>query len=156
MIFKILNTNEEVDISKFIRDYLILYDNSKIYIGCDSQNRKNKTIYATVIVLHNNKGGRVLYNKDIVPKIKDNFTKLWNEAEHSLKTAQYLLDLGLPKADFIDLDFNPDPKYKSNNVLLSAVGYIKSLGYETRVKPHALSASYAADKICKNTRRKYV
>ena len=55
---------------------------------------------------------------------------------------------GLPKADYIDLDLNPDPMYRSNSVLRSALGYVESLGYKARIKPNAADASTCADMIC--------
>ena len=55
---------------------------------------------------------------------------------------------GFPKAQFIDLDLNPDPRYKSNDVVRAAVGLVESMGYKARTKPFSLCASYAADKVC--------
>jgi predicted RNase H-related nuclease YkuK (DUF458 family) len=63
--------------------------------------------------------------------------------------AKYLEDNGIQKPDFVDLDFNPDPKFQSNTVLRSALGYVESMGYKPRCKPYAVSATYEADKICK-------
>ena len=95
------------------------------------------------------RGGHVIYTYFEEKRIKDNFTRLFKEAQLSLETAEYLKANNIKKIDFVDLDFNPDPKHKSNQVLRSAVGMIEGMGYKTRTKPHASSATYAADKVCK-------
>ena len=147
--FKSLSTRNEIDLIPYIKDFLSKNSNTSIFIGSDSQNTRNTT-FVTVIVLHNaGKGGHVLYVKDIVPLIRDRFSKLWNEVEYSLQIANYLVENGIPKPNFIDIDLNPDPKYKSNQVLRAALGYVESMGYTPRCKPNAVVASYVADAICK-------
>ena len=147
--FKSLTTRKEVDLIPYVKQFLAENDCTSIFIGCDSQNEKNTT-YGIVIVLHNaGKGGHVLYAKEVLPKINDRFTRLWNEVEYSLQVAEYLTTNGIQKPNYIDLDLNPDPKYKSNQVLRAALGYVESMGYVPRCKPYAMVASYVADAICK-------
>jgi len=147
--FKSLTNKEEIDLVPYIKDFLSKNDDTNIFIGSDSQNGK-ATTYAVVIVLHNTrKGGHVLYAKSIVPKIQDRFNRLWNEVEYSLQVANHLVNNGIQKPKFIDIDLNPDPKYKSNQVLRAALGYVESMGYTPRCKPNAVVASYVADAICK-------
>jgi predicted RNase H-related nuclease YkuK (DUF458 family) len=146
--FKSLSTRKEVDLIPYVKDFLANNLDTTIYVGCDSQNERYTT-YAVVIVLHNpGKGGHVLYAKDIVNRIPDRFIRLWNEVEYSLQTAVILSENGIDP-NYIDLDLNPDPKYKSNQVLRAALGYIESMGYTPRCKPEAMVASYVADAICK-------
>jgi len=146
--FKSLSTRKEVDLIPYVKDFLANNLDTTIYVGCDSQNERYTT-YAVVIVLHNpGKGGHVLYTKDIVNRIPDRFIRLWNEVEYSLQTAVILSENGI-NPNYIDLDLNPDPKYKSNQVLRAALGYIESMGYTPRCKPEAMVASYVADAICK-------
>jgi predicted RNase H-related nuclease YkuK (DUF458 family) len=103
-----------------------------------------------VIVLHyGNRGGHVIYSRKSIPRILDRFTRLWKEVEDSVELAQWLEANDIEKPAFIDLDFNPDPKYQSNSILRSALGYVESLGYNARCKPDACSASYVADRICR-------
>jgi hypothetical protein len=146
--FKSLSTRKEVDLIPYVKDFLANNSDTTIYVGCDSQNERYTT-YAVVIVLHNpGKGGHVLYTKDIVNRIPDRFIRLWNEVEYSLQTAIILSENGI-NPNYIDLDLNPDPKYKSNQVLRATLGYIESMGYTPRCKPEAMVASYVADAICK-------
>jgi predicted RNase H-related nuclease YkuK (DUF458 family) len=148
--FQSLTNGQYIDLIPYLKNKLAEADNIRMYVGTDSQNVGSRTIYATVIVLHyGNSGGHVIYRKTSVPKILDKFTKLWNEVQDSVELAQYLEANGIEKPAYIDLDFNPDPRYQSNTVLRAALGYVESLGYSPRCKPDAVSASYIADKICK-------
>ena len=70
----------------------------------------------------------------------------WPVGEYS-KT--YLEENGIQKVKYIDVDLNPDPRYRSNMVLRSALGLIESYGFEARYKPDACAASCVADWICK-------
>lgn len=147
--FKRLADGRVIDLIPYIKDELTKSNDIKIYVGTDSQNIGDHTVYATVIVLHyGNNGGHVLYNKQSIPRVRDTFSRLWNEVELSLSTAEMMVAGGLPKADYIDLDLNPDPMYRSNSVLRSALGYVESLGYKARIKPNAAAASTCADMIC--------
>ena len=111
MIFKKLSDHKKIDVGEYVTNYLFENPGTDLYVGCDSQNTKNFTIYATVVVLHkNNKGGHVLYCKESVPKILNNFSKLWGEVDRSIILASKLNhEFGIP-IKYVDLDLNPDPK----------------------------------------------
>lgn len=148
--FQSLSNGRYVDLIPYLEMKLAEADNIKMYIGSDSQSIGDKTIYALVIVLHyGNNGGHVIYSKKTIPKVSDRFTRLWQEVEDSVELAQYLEANGIPKPTYIDVDLNPDPKYKSNALLRAALGYVEGSGYTPRCKPFAVSATYIADKICK-------
>lgn len=148
--FKSLTNGKEIDLIPYVKDKLKEANDIKMYIGTDSQNINGKTVYATVIVFHfGNRGGHVIYSTRKVPEIKDRFTKLWREVEDSVDLAKFLESNGIEKPEAIDLDFNPDPRWGSNNVLRSALGYVESFGFTPRCKPYAVTASCIADKICK-------
>lgn len=150
MEFNILHSNSRVDIESYVKEYFESNPDAQIMIGCDSQNRNSETVYGIVLVLYREgKGGHVLYKRNKVPKIRERWLRLWKEVELSVELANYLVSRGLPKARWIDVDLNPDPRYKSNDVIRAAVGLVESMGYSVRVKPNSLAATYAADKICK-------
>jgi len=150
MDFKILGSNQKVNVFDYVKSYMEQNPDAQIMIGCDSQNRGDNTIYGTVLVLYREaKGGHVLYNRNSIPRVRDRWMRLWKEVEFSIEVAESLVEKGLPKAKYIDIDLNPDPRYKSNEVIRAAVGLVESMGYEVRTKPYSLCASYAADKICK-------
>ena len=147
--FRRLGDGAEVDLVAYVKNSIGDRSDVRIYIGTDSQNIGNKTVYATVVVLHYGKsGGHILYSKKIVSRVKDIFSRLWNEVVYSLDVAEEMVKSGIPRADYIDLDYNPDPVYQSNTVLRSALGYVEALGYKARMKPNAPAASCAADAIC--------
>ena len=149
MVFKRLGDHRVVDLVDYVRDAINVDEKIRIYVGTDSHNRGNQTIYGTVVVIHyGNRGGHVIYSKESLPRIRDTFSRLWKEVDYSVEVAEILKQSGVATVDYIDLDYNPDPKYRSNSVLRSAVGYVESMGYVARTKPNAASASYCADAIC--------
>jgi predicted RNase H-related nuclease YkuK (DUF458 family) len=48
----------------------------------------------------------------------------------------------------VHADINPNPIHESNKALQQAVGYILGMGYQFKIKPDAISASYEADRLC--------
>jgi predicted RNase H-related nuclease YkuK (DUF458 family) len=57
----------------------------EVHVGCDSQNYKRHTVYATTVVFDiPGNGAHVIYRKEKVPKINDLWTKLWGETERSV------------------------------------------------------------------------
>lgn len=147
--FKSLSNKEDIDLIPYIKNYMKENSETELFVGCDSQNFKDETSYASVIVLYKpGKGGHVLYMKERCPKIKDRYTRLWSEVEKSVDIANSLCEAGIKKPEYIDLDLNPNPRFKSNMVLKAAIGYVESFGYNPRVKPEAVSASYMADYLC--------
>jgi predicted RNase H-related nuclease YkuK (DUF458 family) len=152
--FKSLGSHEVIhDLFGYIKNIIDTKPETKLYVGTDSQNGRRNTIYATVIVMHINendsgKGGHVLYSKESLPKMRDRFARLWGEVERSVEVSNMLRDGGLIIKN-IDLDFNEDPRYNSNTVLRSAVGYVEASGYIARWKPHDAFSVRVADQICK-------
>ena len=149
---KLSDRKTVVDLIPYIKNYFDENPTHSLYIGSDSQNIGNFSVYGIVIVFHkNNKGGHVLYTKRSIPRIheRDKYTRLLKEAEYSIELADYLVANGIQKPTFIDLDLNPDPKYASNQVLRAAVGWVEGMGYKVRIKPNSLVASYVADLVCK-------
>lgn len=150
-VFKTLSGRNQVDLISYINEYRVNHPNFEILVGCDSQNRRKETIYAIVIGLYNpGKGAHVLYSRFSVPREKDNVTRLINEVWFSVEVAEQIrVELDV-RAKFIDIDLNPDPKYKSNAALTSAVGIVTGMGYTVRHKGHSPMMTYAADNLVKN------
>jgi len=149
--FKILSTRERVDLIYYINEYTKKYPDVQILIGCDSQNRKQDTIYALVVGLyHSGKGAHVLYSRFNTMREKENTVRLLNEVWFSVETAELIKnELGII-ATWIDIDLNPNPKYKSNQALTSAVGIVTGMGYKVRHKGNSPVMTYAADTVCKH------
>ena len=148
--FKTLYDKKSVDIISYIRDYLSSHKDIEILIGCDSQVKGRETIYALVLAMYTpGKGAHVLYDRFSTPKDREISTRLMNEVWHSINLADELMNAGLPRAKYIDIDLNPDPRYKSNEVLRAAVGWAEGLGYSVRHKGDSPMMTYCADLLVK-------
>jgi predicted RNase H-related nuclease YkuK (DUF458 family) len=149
--FKRLSDRKEVELGSYVSSIVEQNDDVKIYIGSDSQNvNPTTTIYATVIAFHyGRRGAHVIYSREEKKIVQDRFSRLWDEVVRSIDVALYLRDkLGI-EAEFIDLDLNEDPKYQSNTVLRSALGYVQSLGFTPRYKPNSPYSISIADQLCR-------
>ena len=147
--FKTLNGYPIPNIIEYIKNYLVNKNDVEILIGCDSQSFRNtKTVYGIVIALYTKgKGAHVLCAKESVPIEKTTSVRLLNEVWKSIEVAEFLKNNGLPKPSWIDLDLNPDPKYKSNSVLRQAVGLVTGMGYKVRYKQLGALIQYAANHL---------
>jgi len=150
MEYKRLHDSVKVDLITYIKDWLEAKPNVEILIGCDSQNFSDKTIYAIVVALYDTgKGAHVLYNRWKSQREPTRNVRLLNEVWYAVEVAEHLKNAGLPKVKWIDIDINPDPKYKSNEVLRQAVGMVEGMGYSVRYKTLGPIATYAADHLVK-------
>ena len=150
MKWRNLGTGERISLNEYLKDWLGRNPDHKLYIGCDSHNSGNKTTFAVAVVLHNpGRGGHVLYARLVVPKLTSRHERLWKEVELSVETAQQIMDYGIQKPDYIDVDLNPDPRYQSNSLLRAAVGLVESLGIEARYKTLSPWSITIADSLCK-------
>ena len=96
MLFKRLSDHENIDLIEYVRNAINVDEQVRIYIGTDSHNRGNATVYGTVVVIHyGNRGGHVIYYKESVPKIKDTFSRLWKEVDLSVRVAEMLKENGI-------------------------------------------------------------
>ena len=150
MEYKRLHDSVKVDLIGYIKDWIELKPNVEILIGCDSQNFSDKTIYAIVVALYDKgKGAHVLYNRWKTQREPTRNVRLLNEVWYAVEVAEMMKEAGLPKVKWIDIDINPDPKYKSNEVLRQAVGLVEGMGYSVRYKTLGPIATYAADHLVK-------
>lgn len=147
--FKTLNGIVIPDIIEYIKEYLSTRDNVEILIGSDSQCFSHKkTIYGVVIALYTpGKGAHVLCTRETLPMEYNTPTRLLNEVWKSIQVAEFLKENGLPKPTWIDIDLNPDPKFKSNSVLRQAVGLVEGMGYKVRYKHLGALTTYAANHL---------
>jgi predicted RNase H-related nuclease YkuK (DUF458 family) len=150
--FKTLFGIEIDNLAEYIKEYISTRENVEILVGADSQNYSNrKTIYGVVIALYTKgKGAHVLCSRDTVPIERNTSTRLLTEVWKSIETAEFLKENGLPKPLWIDIDLNPDPKFKSNTVLRQAVGLVEGMGYQVRYKQLGAMVTYAANHLVRN------
>ena len=137
------------DVVEYIREYISTRENVEILIGSDSQSYSNrKTVYGVVIALYTKgKGAHVLCTRETLPMEYNTASRLLGEVWKSIEIAEYLKENGLPKPTWIDIDLNPDPKFKSNSVLRQAVGMVEGMGYKVRYKHVGALMTYAANHL---------
>lgn len=126
-----------------------IYENINIYIGCDSQNfrKKKYTGFVTVIAFHIGTSGIHCIYKPVKYKIiRNTFQRLWMEAMVTYELAEKLKKAGIYIYQ-VDLDFNKDKKFQSNQLVAMSEGMFKGIGYNVASKPDELVASRAADHI---------
>jgi predicted RNase H-related nuclease YkuK (DUF458 family) len=150
MEYKRLHDNQKVDLIQYVREWLMIKPNAEVLIGCDSQNFSDKTIYAIVVALYDTgKGAHVLYNRWTSKREPTRSIRLLNEVWYAIEVAEAMKTAGLPKVKWIDIDINPDPRFKSNEVFRQAVGMVEGMGYKVRYKSLGPIATYAADYLVK-------
>ena len=72
------------DIIQYIKDYVAEYPKVTISLGCDSVQRRKKTVYAFTLMFYSvsiKNGAHVVYFRENISKIRDNFDRLAKEAE---------------------------------------------------------------------------
>jgi predicted RNase H-related nuclease YkuK (DUF458 family) len=147
--FQTLSGKRIDNVVEYIRNYLSEREYVDILVGADSQSFNNfKTVYGVVIALYEKgKGAHVICSKETEPIEKNIQVRLLSEVWKSIEIAEFLKDNGLPKPKYIDIDLNPDPKFKSNQVLRQAIGLVEGMGYQVRCKNLGAMVTYAANHL---------
>lgn len=144
-VFK-LDSGKSVDLIVYCNK-ILAKGHTDIYVGTDSINSKNSTIYCIVVAFRTNKSGvHFIYKKVIIQKIRDKFNRLWKEVELSINVAEFLRKHNI-NIHTIELDLNSDKKWGSHGVVGAGVGYCAGLGYKTNIKPDEQISTRAADHI---------
>jgi predicted RNase H-related nuclease YkuK (DUF458 family) len=145
-----LESGKDIDVLAHTSEQFMKYalDKSfRVYVGCDSQNKRYGTTYVTVIAYrYGHRGTHYIYTREKVSKIKDRYKRLWGEVERSVQVATLLQTSGY-KVNCIDLDFNKKEIARSSEMVAAARGYVTGMGFECSVKPEEQVASRAADHI---------
>ncbi len=148
---------EEVDLRSTIEACLREYPDAEVTIASDSQQRGQHTEYVTVVTLiRPGKGGRVLFNRELISRVRELRERLWKETWRSTELAMELTetpDIGdrmQIDVQAIHIDANVDPKHKSSKYVEELVGLVVGQGFKAVVKPEAWAASHAADHAVKH------
>jgi predicted RNase H-related nuclease YkuK (DUF458 family) len=135
----------KIDLVSYCKEYLKQHQNTEILIGCDSQNRNRYTTYAVIVALYEpGHGAHVIYKRERTEREKNRGVRLMNEVWKSVEVATYLRDEGFT-IKYIDIDINPNPRFKSNEVYESACGLVRGCGFECRYKTLAPLCTTIAD-----------
>lgn len=81
------------DIIEYIKDYVEKDPFVTISLGCDSIQRRRKTVYAITLMMYNTdlkNGAHVVFFRENVTKIRDNFERLHKEAQYVHEIGEFL------------------------------------------------------------------
>jgi predicted RNase H-related nuclease YkuK (DUF458 family) len=124
--------------------YLQQYRGRILHIGTDSLQTGRYTQFVTVVVVLNPpKGGRVFYQREIVPRITSLRERLTKEVWRSLEIAMQLPEFDLT----VHIDANPDERHMSSKYLQELVGLVVGQGFKALWKPDSWAATHAADHV---------
>jgi len=159
--FKLFGGEGIDDLGEYIKEYYAQYQDIEIYVGTDSAQHGKVTKYATAVsLLRPGKGVHVVYRRITIKRERDMFTRLWNEVEMTREIGEYVHDVMKDvyevknkkniKIPILHLDFNKQPKYKSNVVHDLSIGYLRGFGFDVSSKNTSWCATVAADLLVKN------
>jgi len=122
----------------------------KVCIGTDSQVKGLVTDFATVIVfLREKKGAFMFIHQERTREKMSIKRRMLSEVQRSISIAYDLCGM-LDKYDIgleVHADINTNPKFKSNQALHEAMGYILGMGFVFKAKPEAFASSACANKM---------
>ena len=122
----------------------------KVCIGTDSQVHAGTIHFATVIVfLRVGRGGFMFIHHSKSMRNMGLKERMLTEVGKSIDVAYSLCPLfdRYQVAMEIHADINTDPHFESNVALKEAMGYIRGMGFEFKMKPDAFASSCCADKV---------
>lgn len=91
--FKKFGGDKIPDVIEYLKDFLDKDPSVTITVGCDSIQKRRKTVYANTIMLYNSdvrNGANVLYFMESFSKIRDNSERLYREAKFLHDVGTYL------------------------------------------------------------------
>ena len=149
MIFTKID-GSKIELESYIINYMKDHPGIDIMVGCDSQNRRKKTSYAAVVALYNpGHGAHVIFRRWNTPKEHVRSSRLLNEVWSSVEIAEAIRTTGY-KPKYIDIDINPDPRYRSYEVFNQATGMVEGMGYEVRFKTLGPLVTSMADHLARS------
>ena len=144
-MWKTLTEVKVPDVLDFVRE--ASKDGQAVHIGTDSLQTGRFTQFVTVVViLTPRKGGRVIYRREVVPRISSLRERLLTEVWKSV-------DLGLQCSPVVagelsvHIDANPVVTHKSSAYVQELVGLVVSQGFRAAIKPESWAATHAADRL---------
>lgn len=120
-----------------------------VHVGTDSLQTGRFTQFVTVIVILSTRedgrgaGGRVFYQRDVVPRMTQLRERLMRETWKSVELAMQLQIPGLT----VHIDANPDTKHMSSKYLQELVGLVVGCGFKALWKPDSWAATHCADHV---------
>ena len=124
-------------------------EKTAVYVGCDSRQVKDKTVFVSVVVVHIDscKGAKIFWKAEKVKRIKSLRQRLMEEVSRAVFLALEISDVIGNRPFEVHLDINPNPQHDSSVILKEAIGYVMAQGLKPVVKPRSIAASTVADYI---------
>lgn len=124
------------------------YNDMKFVVGGDSQMSCDAVKYCVVLVCTTGHGGRgyyrVIHKKGRVSRQQRLFNETYYSVKYALQFNPILESVGYHISE-IHTDLNPNPKYKSSDMIQSCIGYIRGMGFEGKTKPESWASYGVAD-----------
>lgn len=122
-----------------------------IYIGCDSSQKRDYCVFATVVVIHHDRsrGANVFVKVEKTQRIQSTRQRVMMEVHKAVETALLIYPFIQNRTIEVHLDINSSSSYFSNTFLKEAFGYVSSQGLIPVFKPRSFAAYCVADYICK-------
>ena len=126
--FKKFGGDHIPDIVEYLKEYIEKDPTVTISVGCDSVQRRRKTVYAVTIMLYDTdikNGAHVIFYRENVLKVKDHFDRLQRESQYALEVAD-MLNKELSPYERKDLSIKERKRYKFH--LLKSTGQYSHVG----------------------------
>jgi predicted RNase H-related nuclease YkuK (DUF458 family) len=91
--FKLFGGEYIPDIVQYIKDYIEVDPNVTITVGCDSIQKRRRTVYAITVMMYNTdlrNGAHVVFFRESCDKIRENQERLYKEAQYLNDVGNYL------------------------------------------------------------------
>jgi len=91
--FKLFGGEYIPDIVQYIKDYIEVDPSVTITVGCDSIQKRRRTVYAITVMMYNTdlrNGAHVVFFRESCDKIRENQERLYKEAQYLNDVGNYL------------------------------------------------------------------
>lgn len=116
------------DVIEYLKEQIKEDPDITISVGCDSVQKRKKTMYACTIMIYNHNlknGAHVVFFRQNIDKIRDNHERLHKESQIAFEIAEFLNDELEPFYKRNDIDLHERKSYKLH--LLKCMGQYETI-----------------------------
>jgi hypothetical protein len=141
------------EVTTHIRSYLREDQHSryKLVIGTDSHTDARHTDFVTALIVHRvGRGARFFFRKIHSRRIPDLRHRIYRETELSLELIELLKKHGITDllAEWpVEIHLDIGQQGETRMLIQEIVGWVTSVGYTAKIKPHSFGASSVADRF---------
>jgi predicted RNase H-related nuclease YkuK (DUF458 family) len=110
------------NIVEYLNDYIKDNPTVTISVGCDSLQKKRRTLFAITLMLYKSdvkNGAHIVFFRESLPKIRDNFERLQREADFVLEVGNFLES---ELKDYVRQDLTLDERRRYKYHMLKSEG----------------------------------